>query len=572
MSATDTEAAGGTLDAASFNVITNGLHAVAREMGEKLVRSAYSTIIREAADASTSLMDRDGGIVAQAHMCPIHMNSFGLVWRAFAERYDVTRLAPGEGLMTNDPYRGGQHLNDFVLFTPIHHDDELVGFSASIGHHIDVGGGAAGPNTSATEIFQEGLRMPLLRFDVDRDLGPGGWLADMIEANVRVPDLVIGDVRAQIAANRTGAARFLELVERFGRERVLLAAGELQAYSERLARSVVEQIADGVYEATDFVDDNGFSDEPLPVRVRITVAGSDLIVDLEGSAPQGKGIVNSPLTATRSAVLGALALLLGGGKIPVNDGLFRPITVKVPYGSFLNPDQPVAVRARNSACNRVYNAVMRAMAEAVPGRVITSGHDTTNAIGLGHLGADRYRVYMECVGGGWGASQTADGMDVVDCPLANCSNVPVESLEIDHPYMRIEEYAVRSDSAGAGRTRGGYGARRVYRILEDEVTFNVYSDRHRFAPWGIFGGRDAAPSRFTIERGDELIELPSKANVVLRRGDRLVIEIAGGGGFGDPRERDRELVRADVENGFLSAAEAERAYGWTAAADAPGAV
>lgn len=560
MSTTNLDAPGGTLDAASFNVITNGLHAVASEMGEKLVRSAYSTIIREAADASTSLMDRDGGIVAQAHMCPIHMNSFGLVWRAFSERYDLAGLGPGEGLMTNDPYRGGQHLNDFVLFTPIHDGDELVGFSASIGHHIDVGGGAAGPNTSATEIFQEGLRMPLLRFEVDRDLGPGGWLADMIEANVRVPDLVIGDVRAQIAANRTGAARFLELVQRFGRERVLLAAGELQRYSERLARDVIERIPDGDYTATDFVDDNGFSDEPLPVQVRITVAGSDMVVDLEGSAPQGKGIVNSPLTATRSAVLGALALLLGGGRIPVNDGLFRPITVKVPYGSFLNPDQPVAVRARNSGCNRVYNAVMRAMADAVPGRIITSGHDTTNAIGLGHFGEDRYRVYMECVGGGWGASEAADGMDVVDCPLANCSNVPVESLEIDHPYMRIEEYAIRTDSAGAGRRRGGYGARRVYRILEDEVTFNVYSDRHRFAPWGIFGGRDAAPSRFAIERDGETIEVPSKANVVLRRGDRLVIEIAGGGGFGDPRERDRDAIRAELQDGFLSLDAARRAY------------
>src|SRR3954451_10243649 len=181
---------------------------------------------------------------------------------------------------------------------------------------------------------------------------------------------------------------------------------------------------------------------------------------------------------------------------------------------------------------------MRALADVLPDAAITSGHDTTNAIGLGHRGPDRYRVYMEVVGGGWGAASTLDGMDVVDCPLANCSNVPIESLEADHPYMRIEEYAIRRDSAGAGEHRGGSGVRRVYRILEDGVTFSTYSDRHRFAPWGLFGGGDAARSRYSIERDGEEIVVPSKANVELRSGDRLVIEIAGGGGYGDPRRRD----------------------------------
>jgi N-methylhydantoinase B len=549
------------LDPATFNVITNGLHAVAREMGAKLVRSAFSTIIREAADCSTSLIDADGRIVAQAHMCPIHMNSFGLVWQAFAERYDLRGLQPGEGLITNDPYRGGQHLNDFVLFTPIHHAGELAGFSASIGHHIDVGGGAAGPAAAATEVFQEGLRLPLLRFDVERDLGDGGWLAETIGANVRVPDLVVGDVRAQVAANRTGATRYLDLIERFGPERVRAAGRQLQDYSERLTRRVIADIPDGVYAAEDFVDDNGFDDEPLRVAVTITVTNSDLAVDLAGSAPQTKGMVNSPLTSTRSAVLGALALLLGGGEIPVNDGLFRPIAIDVPYGSFLNPSRPVAVRARNSACCRVYDAVMRALADVLPDRIITSGHDTTNAIGLAHQGEDRYRVYMEVVGGGWGASSALDGMDVVDCPLANCSNVPVEALETDHPYMRVEEYAIRPDSAGEGRFRGGHGVRRTYRILAPGVTFNTYSDRHRFAPWGLFGGEPGAKSRYTVERDGETLVLPSKTNAELRPGDLLVIETAGGGGYGDPRERDPAAVRRDVADGLLSPARAAEVHG-----------
>ena len=215
-------------------------------MGEKLVRSAYSTIIREARDCSTSLLDRDGRVLAQAQFCPIHMNSFGKVFEAFGRRYDLSCIQPGEALITNDPYSGGQHLNDFVLFTPIFVEGELTAYSASIGHHIDVGGGAAGPNTRATEVIQEGLRIPLLKFDLERDLGDG-MLEQFIRLNVRPPDLVMGDVYAQIAANKTGETRFLELVERFGKGAVLETAFELQNYSERLTRALIRELPDGVY-------------------------------------------------------------------------------------------------------------------------------------------------------------------------------------------------------------------------------------------------------------------------------------------------------------------------------------
>ncbi|MER5185401.1 hydantoinase B/oxoprolinase family protein, partial [Streptomyces sp. NPDC002896] len=251
--------------AAEFNVIVSGLHAAAQEMGEKLIRSAYSTVIREAADCSTSLLDANGGIIAQAAMCPVHMNSFGLVYKAFSERYDLSTLRPGEALLTNDPYLGGQHLNDFVLLTPVFAEGEVVGFAASIGHQIDVGGGAAGPNMAATEIFHEGLRLPLLRFDIERDLADGGWLEQLISINVRAPELVIGDLRAQVSANRTGERRFQELVARFSQERVLRACVELQDYSERMARAVLGSMPDGEYSAEDFVDDNGFTDDPLRV-------------------------------------------------------------------------------------------------------------------------------------------------------------------------------------------------------------------------------------------------------------------------------------------------------------------
>jgi N-methylhydantoinase B len=541
------------LNQATFNIISHGLHGMAQEMGEKLVRSAYSTIIREARDCSTSFLDRDGRIIAQAQFCPIHMNSFGKVFEAFARKFDLSTIKPNEGLITNDPYSGAQHLNDIVLFTPVFYRDRLVAFSASLGHHIDVGGGAAGPNASATDVYSEGLRIPLSRFDIDRDLGEG-LLEQFIRINVRPPDEVMGDIYAQLAANRTGQARFIEMLDRFGEATVLAAASELQDYSERLARDAIRAIPDGVYEAEDFVDDNGFTPDPLRVAVRITVDGDALDIDLDGSAPQTKGIINSPLAATISAAYGAVAILLGGGRIPVNDGLYRPIrSINVPYGSFLNPSLPLAVRARNNACHRVYNVIMLAMSKVVPLQVLTSGHDTTNAIGMGHMGPDRYRVYMEVVGGGWGASAGSDGADVVDGYVGNCSNVPVESLETDYPFMRVEEYALRRGSAGAGKHRGGLGARRVYRILDEDVTFNSYSDRFKVAPWGLFGGEVGAKSRFTVERDGEEISLPSKGNTPLRRGDRLVIETAGGGGYGSPRDRDPTLIARDLDENLISA-------------------
>lgn len=550
-----------TLSPATFNIISNGLHGIAQEMGEKLVRSAYSTIIREARDCSTSFLDRKGRIIAQAQFCPIHMNSFGKVFEAFARRFDLSDIRPNEGLITNDPYSGAQHLNDIVLFTPVFHGAELVAFSASLGHHIDVGGGAAGPNASATDVYSEGLRIPLSRFDIDRDLGEG-LLEQFIRINVRPPDQVMGDIYAQLAANRTGAARFNEMLDRFGVETVMAGAAELQDYSERLAREAIRAIPDGVYEAEDFVDDNGFTDEPLRVAVRITVEGDALEFDFSGSAPQTKGMINSPLASTISSAFGAAAIVLGGGAIPVNDGLYRPIRrVHVPYGSFLNPSQPVAVRARNNACHRVYNVIMLALSEVVPMQVLASGHDTTNAIGMGHMSEDRFRVYMEVVGGGWGASAASDGADVVDGYVGNCANVPVESLEADYPFMRVEEYAFRRGSAGAGERRGGLGARRVYRILDDGVSFNSYSDRFRIAPWGLFGGEPGQHSRFLVERDGQTIALPSKGNTALRKGDRLIIETAGGGGYGSPAKRDRAAVGRDVAAGLMSPDDAARIYG-----------
>jgi N-methylhydantoinase B len=548
------------ISATTFNIIGHGLHAVAQEMGEKLVRSAYSTIIREARDCSTSLLDRDGHVMAQAQFCPIHMNSFGKVFEAFAKRYDLSRIQPGEALITNDPYSGGQHLNDFVLFTPIFVAGELTAYSASIGHHIDIGGGAAGPNTRATEVIQEGLRIPLLKFDLERDLG-AGMLEQFIRLNVRPPDLVMGDVYAQVAANRTGESRFLDLVERFGKDAVLETAAELQNYSERLTRALIRELPNGVYEGEDFVDDNGFTEEPLRVAVQATIHDDSMHVDLSGSAPQTKGIINSPLTSTISAVYQSIGFLLNGA-VPVNDGVYRPISIHVPYGSFLNPDLPVAVRARTSPCHRITNAVMRALASVAPDRVLTSGHDTTNAIGMGHMGKDGSRVYLEVVGGGWGATQSGDGVDVVDSYVGNCSNIPVESLEQDYPFMMVEEYAIRRGSAGAGRFRGGMGARRVYRILDDDVMFNAYSDRFRIRPWGLFGGKPGAPSQFTVERGGVSIQLGSKVNFPLLRGDRLIIEIAGAGGYGDPHERSREAVLRDIEYGFLSVEDAQEQYGF----------
>ena len=549
------------LDPVDYAVISQGIIAAAREMGSKLVRSAYSTVVREAADASAGLMDRHGRIVAQAEMIPMQLGSMAATWRACARHHPPEGLREGDFYLSNDPYEGGQHLPDVFIFQPVFFEDRLIGFAASVAHHLEMGGGAPGIVADASDLYQEGLRLPPSCWNLERHWH-GGPLQRLIAANIRVPELTIGDFNAQFAANGVGAGRLKDLAARYGADRVTAAMAELIAYSERRMRAAVATVPDGTYRGEDAVDDDGVNDSPLPVRVALTVSGDAIHADFTGTSPQVARNLNSPLSSTYSATFTPIKAVLTSPDIPFNHGMTRPVTLQVPYGSLLNPRPPAPVHARMEACYRVYNAVMKALAKAVPGKVIACGFDTTTALTMTRFDGSRYRVVTEVLGGGYGASVGGDGESALGGPLANCTNTPVEALDLDYGFFRMHEYSLRTDSAGAGRNRGGLGYARVYEILEPGSTLTIYADRFRLAPEGLFGGREGERARCSVERGGRVLELASKGITPLEVGDIVTIRTGGGAGYGDPGERDPGRIAEDVADGLVSMACARREHGW----------
>ena len=555
-----------TLDPVDYAVISQGLIAAAREMGAKLVRSAYSTVVREAADASAALMDRHGNIVAQAEMIPMQLGSMKTTFQACAALDPVESLVDGDFYISNDPYNGAQHLPDVFIFSPVFFDGYIIGFSASVAHHLEFGGGAPGINAGATDIYQEGLRIPPGRWNMARDWH-GGALERLIATNIRVPDLTMGDFNAQFAANGVGAMRLRELAAKYGADALQAAMKELMDYSERRVRAALAEVPDGTYRGEDRIDDDGVSDEPLHIRAAVTISGDNVHVDLAGTSDQVTRNLNSPKSSTFSAAFTALKAVLTSADIPFNEGMKRPFTVDAPYGSLLNPKPPAPVHARMLACYRVFNAVMKALAQAVPDKVIATGYDTTTALSMTHFDGERYRVIVEVLGGGYGGSRQLDGVSAVGGPLANCTNTPVEALDLDYDFFRMTDYALRTDSGGAGEHRGGLGYVRRYEILKDGSALTMYADRFRLAPEGLFGGLEGETARCVIERGGEAINVAPKGIVPLRTGDILTIFTGGGAGYGDPGMRGRDLIVRDLDDGLISAEAAMRHYGFPDAAE-----
>ena len=533
-------------------VIGQGLVASAREMGVKLIRSAYSTILREASDGSAALLDRRGSVVAQAELIPMQLGPLGATFRPCAEVVPPDELEEGDFYINNSPFEGGQHLPDVFIFSPIFFDGALIGFSASVAHHLDLGGGAPGMNPDATDVHQEGLIIPPSRYNMQRDWS-GGPFERLIAANIRVPELTIGDFNAQFAANAVGGERVRQLCARYGAETVLSVMDSHLAYSERRMRAAIAEIPDGVYRGEDAVDDDGIGSGPLPVRATVTVEGDDVSVDFAGTADQVRLNLNCPFASTVSAALAAVKAVASSPDIPFNQGLARPIAVTAPYGSLLNPRPPAPVRARMIPAFRAFDAVVKALAGAVPDRVIATGFDTTHSICMSRLVDGRYGIYLEVYGGGYGAGPGSDGGDGIDGPLSNCSNIPVESLDRQYDFFRVTEYALRPDSGGRGEFRGGNGLRRRFDVLADGVTLAHYSDRYRIAPDGAFGGEPGDLARtWIVRKNGDRTPVASKTSLRLDRGDTLVTETGGGGGYGDPAERTADRLRLDLEAGLAT--------------------
>jgi N-methylhydantoinase B len=536
----------------------NALDAIVEEMAIALVRTAYSNNLKNSMDLSCALCDADGRLIAQGLTLPLHLGSVPDAM-AHVRRKFAGRVEPGDVFILNDPFDGGTHLPDFYLFKPIFQDGTLVGWASSIGHQLDVGGKTPGGNgCDATEIFQEGLRIPPLKlYAAGR---PVEALFELIERNVRVPRQVLGDVRAQLSACEAGERAYLGLLARHGAERFAACTTALLDQAERLARAAIRAMPDGVYEFTDWLDDDGIDPDPIPLRARITIAGDRLVADLTGSAPQVKGGINSPIPFTKSAVYAAVRHLIGGDP-PNNEGYFRPIQVIAPPGTIVNPVPPAAVAARGLTGFRLANALFGALAQVAPQRVFACEVGGDTGVSLGGYDAERRPfVFLEFLFGSWGGRPARDGVDANSSAVVNFSNNPVEVIEAEYP-IAIERYGFVPDSGGPGQFRGGLALVREYRFLEAEGVLQLRTDRRRFLPYGLAGGRPGTPSANVLNPAGEARELPGKCTITIRRGDVFRHVLAGAGGWGDPLARDPGRVLGDVLEEKITPAYARREYG-----------
>lgn len=549
-----------TVDPVTFNIFTNSVQAIAQEMSNDLIRTAYSTVIREAADCSTCLVDRKGRVLAQAQNIPLHLNSVSPAVQGALAGLVIESLTEDDVIILNDAYSGGQHLSDIYLFSPILHDRTLVGFSGSVGHHVDLGH-SPGYNLHASDVFEERIRFTPMVFSLSRDWN-GGILEQLIRANVRIPRDTIGDLNAQLTANETGRRRMKELIRRYSLETVITASDQLLDYAEAFMREAIQAVPDGTYRGVDRIDTDGGELADLEVHVAVTVAGDELSLDFAGTAPQVRTAINCPRASTISSAYSALKMLLTRPDIPLNDGSYRPISIHLPEGSLVHPRPYAPVEGRNVVVMRVFQSIQLALAKALPERIPAPGYDTRTEVDLHWQGPRAYHAISEQLGGGYGAGPDNDGADQLDDPLGNCRNTPVEALELSQSFFRVERYELRPDSGGAGRRRGGLGAVRTYRFLEDGVHMSAYSDRFRNRAPGVQGGAAGTTAYIRVVRHDGSEEqLPPKGAATLNAGDVLEVGIGGGAGYGDPRTRERELVETDLRSGKVAASAASYGAG-----------
>ena len=546
-------------DPITFAVIKSALDTIVDDMAYAVMRTARSPIVRDVLDYSVTLCDAQGRILSQAKTVALHLGAVPDAMEVVRERF-AGDLHPGDVIVLNDPYDGGMHLPDIFMFKPIFTGDRLLGFSVVIAHHCDVGGRVPGSNASdSTEIYQEGLRIAPMKL-YDRGT-PNRTLLTIIEKNVRLPELVLGDLDAQYATCNIGEREMLRLFERYGEE-LEPYFDRLIDYGEALTRKTIASWPDGDYHFTDYIDGDGFTTEPIPIVCKLTVKGDHLWVDFDGSSPQVKGAINATLSFTKSSTYLTVRCALDHD-VPNNAGVYRCITVTAPEGSILNPRMPAPVAARALTGYRVVDCVMGALAQIAPHKVMAAGEggNTVVAIGGYHAASRKPFVLVDMINGAWGGRSDKDGVEGVTNPSQNMSNLPVESLEARYPLL-MEEYSLRPDSGGAGEYRGGMGLVRQYRLLAENAILQLRADRHEHPPYGLFGGMPGASSRNLIDDGSGWRVLPAKLTLEIGAGTVVRHEQAGGGGYGDPARRDRSAIVADVIDGKVSAGRAATDYGF----------
>lgn len=556
------------IDPITLAVIRSGLLNAVAEMKAVVVRTAYSNLWKEAGDLSCGILTADGQLVAPGRGdIPIHLATMPDSLAGALRRVPLDELRPGDVLYHNDPYRGNNHLPDFLMAKPVFAGDTLVAFSAVRGHYVDIGGSTAGSYTAATgSIYAEGLRIPPVK------IYRGGVLnqdiVDVLLSNTRNSRERLGDLRSQYAGCLTAERRVLALCERYGANVVAHAMTHVLDASEQLARAAITQIPDGTYHFTDHCDSDGVTEEPFTITARVEVTGDSVTVDFTGSSPQVRGGMNAPAAVTRSATIYAIKCLTDPENIS-NSGSFRPIEIIAPEGSVVNPRPPAPVVAGNhETASRISDVVIGALAPAVPDRVCAAGTGTSGVIALGvetldPAGRLREAIMVEMHGCGQGAHADGDGVNGRRVSVGNTGNTPNEVLETSFP-VTILSYALSADGGGAGRYRGGTGLTRVMR-LDEECHVTITAERGTTAPYGLFGGCAAPTADFVAELPDGTrLDLPSKTDGKrLPRGTVITYRCAGGGGYGPPADRDPTLLQADIDDGYVSPDAAREHYGWT---------
>lgn len=548
------------VDTGDLEIFRHSLKSTVEEMGVTLQRTAYSTNIKIRRDHTCALFDADLRHIAQHDIAPQHIGSLVSVVPRNVPDWEAD-LEPGDGVLINDPYKGAVHLPDVMLISPLFHDDEIIGYAANSAHHVDIGGGTPGgiPNDS-TELYAEGLIIPgvhaVKNWEYDENV------LNFILRNVREPKMRRGDYQAQMGANRIGEQRFSELHDSYGRETVESYLDELLDYTERRVRAAIEELPDGEYEARDHMDGDGVVDEPVELVLTLTVDGDELTIDFTGTAEENEG----PLNCTPAmAFAGTMAVIMAfiGEDLPKNDGFYRPIETVTPEGTMVNPTYNRPVAGGWEIPMRAGDLVTKAFVDAVPEETIgaTKGIVCNVAYGGEDPRDDGDYVYYETVAGGYGGRATKDGMDAVQTHFQNTANSPIEELEDELP-VRVRRYELIRDSEGAGRKRGGLGVRRDLEFYDHEASFSLLTDRTRSRPWGVFGGHAARPARFyrNPDTPDEEA-LASKSTTKLDPNDVVSVQTPGGGGYGDPLERDPQAVLEDVRDEKVSAEKAEEEYG-----------
>ncbi|MFC4660727.1 hydantoinase B/oxoprolinase family protein [Oceanobacillus aidingensis] len=550
------------IDAISIEVMKNAFHTIAEEMGVALIKTALSTNIKDRMDCSTAIYTKEGKLVAQAEHIPLHLGLMPSVVEEVLKIFPPENLKDGDAILINDPYISGSHLPDIFMVSPVFFKDKLVAITGNIAHHIDVGGMSPGScSVETTEIFQEGLRIPAVRIRKQGEMDEE--ILRLLTRNSRTGKEMLGDIYAQLAANKIGETRLQELFAKYSIEYVENCMEELMDYSERRMRKAIEKVKDGIYYFEDYLEGDGISRELIKIAVQVSVKGDNIDIHFEGTSPQVNGPVNSTIGVTSACAYYVIKALLDS-EIPPNDGAYRPVNVHAKEGTVVNAKFPAAVsNANGNTSQRITDAILGALAPIIPESAMAACSGSMNGINFGGFNSETndYFSYIETCGGGQGAVKGLDGMNGVHTNMTNTRNTPTEVIEQLYPIL-VKKYSLNEGSGGSGKYRGGNGIIREFESLMDNLVVTITSERQKTSPWGLFGGNNGKSSEcIHITSKSEIFHLPPKVTMNVHKGSIVIMKTPGGGGYMDPFKRDEYLVLSDVKNGYINLQQAQDEYG-----------